>query len=158
MKARTITIIKKLSKIVFICLLVLGLYIAFTHTLIGVNKQEIAYYTALKSQIKAKGYAPNFWIISTIRPKFFNDFLVYINNGAARKSRHITGDAIDLVVLDVNQDGKTDKEDVRIVKNILAEDIIQNKGGIGTYTSESNFFSRQMVHFDCRGNGARWER
>ncbi|MEZ4685496.1 MAG: hypothetical protein R3B47_05380 [Bacteroidia bacterium] len=67
-------------------------------------------------------------------------------------SKHLDGQAIDVVVLDVNEDGKADAEDVDIVYELLDKKIIRDKGGIGTYYKNSkDFFSRQMVHFDCRG-------
>ncbi len=126
--------------------------------MIGVNPQSVVYYHVLQQQLKAKGYAPRFWIISTVRPQWLNDLLVAIGDGAAPKSRHIVGEAIDIVVMDVNQDGKSNHEDVSIVRDILAKEVIGQNGGIGTYPHAFDFCSRQMVHFDCRGYAARWER
>ena len=133
-------------------------YLVFCKTLIGVNSQSVVYYHVLQQQLKEKGYAPRFWIVSTVRPQWFNDILVSLAGGAAPKSRHIVGDAIDIVVMDVNKDGAANYEDVRIVKDILAQEVIGKQGGIGTYPHAYDFVSRQMVHFDCRGYAARWER
>ncbi|MGB0932220.1 MAG: hypothetical protein ACPGVB_15660, partial [Chitinophagales bacterium] len=64
----------------------------------------------------------------------------------------------DILVLDVNKDGESNDKDVDIVVDILNEKIVKNEGGIGTYKKEGSFFSRQMVHFDCRGYWARWHK
>ena len=79
-------------------------------------------------------------------------------SGAAKDSRHLVGDAIDFIVFDVNDDGKSDGKDVDIVFEILDKDIIADKGGIGTYKNEHSFIDRQMIHIDCRGYTARWAR
>lgn len=133
-------------------------YLLFCKTLLGVNPQSVVYYHVLQQQLKAKGYAPRFWIISTVRPQWFNDLLVSFEGGAAPRSRHIVGDAIDIVVMDVNKDGDANYKDVEIVKTILEKEVIGKNGGIGTYPTAYDFLSRQMVHFDCRGYAARWER
>lgn len=44
----------------------------------------------------------------------------------------------------------------RIILWILS--IIKEKGGIGTYKNQTEFFTQQMVHFDCRGYRARWNK
>ena len=133
-------------------------YLLFCKTLLGVNPQSVVYYHVLQQQLKAKGYAPRFWIISTVRPQWFNDLLVSFEGGAAPKSKHIVGDAIDIVVMDVNKDGDANYKDVEIVKTMLEKEVIGKNGGIGTYPNAYDFLSRQMVHFDCRGYAARWER
>ena len=79
-------------------------------------------------------------------------------SGAAKKSRHLSGDAIDFIVFDVNKDGIANRKDVDIVYKILDEIIIKNNGGIGTYKNEVSFIDRQMIHIDCRGYRARWDR
>ncbi len=133
-------------------------YLIFCKTLLGVNAQSVVYYHVLQQQLKAKGYAPRFWIISTIRPQWFNDLWVSFEGGATPKSRHIVGDAIDIVVMDVNKDGEANYKDVEIVKTMLENEVMGQNGGIGTYPNAYGFLSRQMVHFDCRGYVARWER
>jgi uncharacterized protein YcbK (DUF882 family) len=78
--------------------------------------------------------------------------------GAAKKSRHLTGDAIDFLVFDINNDGNADQYDVDIVLDILDREIIGPKGGIGSYKREKGFINRQMIHIDSRGYKARWNR
>ena len=77
--------------------------------------------------------------------------------GAARNSQHLRGNALDIMVMDVNNDRVMDQRDVQIVVKIL-EQMIGDEGGIGTYTSEKWLWNRQMVHIDCRGKRARWSR
>lgn len=69
-------------------------------------------------------------------------------NGAS-KSRHIKGEAIDLSIRDINQDGKYTDDDKQIVLK-LAEKIIGDKGGVGLYPGT------RAVHIDVRGYRARW--
>lgn len=113
------------------------------------------YYHELKQTLLAKGYESNLIVICTKRFHWQNSLLVKYNN-AATKSRHLCGDAIDILVFDVNNDGNADKKDVDVVYHILDKEIIGNKGGIGTYKNEKSFFNRQMVHFENRGTGSRW--
>jgi hypothetical protein len=70
--------------------------------------------------------------------------------GGAPRSRHIAGDALDLVIEDVNQDGyaAVDKE---IVRYLCEHQLIGNQGGIGRYPGT------QVVHIDLRGTRARWD-
>ncbi len=77
--------------------------------------------------------------------------------GAVSKSQHLKGNAIDIVVLDINNDGIYDSKDVDIATRIL-EKIIRNQGGIGTYKTERFLWNRQMIHIDCRGHKSRWSR
>ncbi|MCI4670361.1 MAG: hypothetical protein MRZ79_19645 [Bacteroidia bacterium] len=144
-----------------VLLIILGVVLLiswfYTTSLIGVNPKTKAYYTELKKELKAKGYKTNIFTISGRRWQLDNWILSKFG-GAASQSRHRKGEAIDIVVLDVNGDGKANSEDVDIVYKILNKKIIRGNGGIGTYKGESDFFSRQMVHFDCRGRRARWHR
>lgn len=71
--------------------------------------------------------------------------------GGASKSRHIKGEAVDMVILDVNKDGEYTDEDKQIVIDILEQKIIKNQGGIGKYPGT------RTVHMDVRGYRARWD-
>jgi hypothetical protein len=68
----------------------------------------------------------------------------------ASRSQHIYGKAIDIAVMDVNEDGKATQKDKTILYTLL-EDIVGDKGGIGRYPGSMN------LHFDCRGKKARWD-
>ena len=148
---------RKWLKFLLIFGILIGCIWLYTSSLIGVKRQSIDYMEELVTELKAQDYIPNFYVVSGKRWKWHNDFLSRFG-GAASQSRHLRGEAIDILVLDVNKDGKSNSKDVDIVYNILNTKIIGNKGGIGTYKKEQNFFSRQMVHFDCRGHRARWHR
>ncbi|MEL7123848.1 MAG: hypothetical protein AAFO07_30695 [Bacteroidota bacterium] len=149
---------KRLVKVLgwFFLIVIAGTWF-YTNSLIGVDKQVKNYYRVLKKEIKEVGYKPSVFVISGRRWKWDNDLLSKFG-GAAKNSRHKLGEAIDIIVLDINQDGKSDARDVDIVYEILDRQIIKDKGGLGTYKNENGFFNRQMVHFDCRGYKARWHR
>lgn len=122
----------------------------------SLNPVTVDYYNQLRSELVLQGYDDNLLVISTKRPAWYNCILT--NFGAAKKSQHLHGNAIDIVVLDVNVDNIIDTNDVDIVYNILNNEIVRDKGGVGTYKSLPAFWDRQMVHFDCRGYRARWHR
>ncbi len=71
--------------------------------------------------------------------------------GGASQSRHLLGQAIDIYIYDINNDGRSTQEDKSIVLDILEKEIIKDKGGIGKYPGTMN------VHFDTRGYRARWD-
>jgi len=71
--------------------------------------------------------------------------------GGAPVSRHISGDALDLVIDDINGDGKQNSVDKEIVLAICEKTLIANRGGIGRYPGT------QVVHIDLRGKRARWD-
>jgi len=73
------------------------------------------------------------------------------DDGGASRSRHIYGEAVDLVIGDIDRDGTADAADKAIVIEILDKRLIRNKGGIGLYPGT------QTVHFDVRGHRARWD-
>lgn len=112
------------------------------------------YYYDLKQLLKEKGYSNNLIVISTKRSKlenyFFENFSV-----AATDSHHLTGQALDLLVGDINNDKKVNSEDVEIVIKVLDTEIVIDKGGVGTYKNKG-WLTRQMVHIDCRGKKIRW--
>jgi|SRR5687767_4010541 len=137
-----------------ILILLVAWYFIYIRSLWGVNPKTITYYKELKVEMRKQGYKPRFIILSGKRWPWHNKLL----KGAAKNSKHLQGQAIDIVILDVNKDGKVNSNDVDIVYNILDQTIIKDKGGIGTYKGESGFLDRQMVHFDCRGSYARWHR
>lgn len=154
--------IKRIIKLVLLTLLVLLLFVVGFYFYISntstTDKRTLAFYKELKVELKQRGYSPSIFIFCAKRPKWYNNFLVAVSNGAAPKSRHLVGEALDIIVLDVNNDGKINAKDVDIVFSIVDKEIVKNKGGVGTYKNLNGFFSRQMVHFDCRGYKARWHK
>ncbi|MEQ1677606.1 MAG: hypothetical protein ABL876_12935 [Chitinophagaceae bacterium] len=111
----------------------------------------------MKTALREKGFRPRLLVISTRRIPLHNKIQGSLS-GAATKSRHLKGEAIDFLVFDVNRDGKSNTTDVDIVSRILEEEILKDKGGIGTYKNESSFIDRQMIHIDCRESESRWNR
>jgi uncharacterized protein YcbK (DUF882 family) len=131
-------------------------FFIYSNSLSGVNPRTLAFYNQLKSSLEEKGFSPNLLVISARRSKWHNSLLTPF--GASSESRHLLGEAIDVMVMDVNDDGQMDSKDVDIVYQILDEEIIAKTGGIGTYKTESWIWNKQMVHFDCRQLKSRWHR
>ena len=101
----------------------------------------------LKQLLQAKGYDPDgFTIRNGYRHPRYNE-----ERGGARKSRHLYGEAIDLVIQDINRDGKYTSKDKDIVLEILENQVIKNEGGIGRYPKS------RTIHMDVRGYKARWD-
>lgn len=72
--------------------------------------------------------------------------------GGAKMSRHIKGQAVDIVIGDIDKNGITDDADKQIVLEFLEKKIIGNKGGIGRYPGT------KTIHYDVRGKHARWDK
>jgi uncharacterized protein YcbK (DUF882 family) len=149
---------RKIFKLFLIILLIaVGLFFFYFNNTGLINPKTQKFYTELKNTLKQRGFRAKLLVISTKRIKWHNDIQVKFS-GAAKDSRHLIGDAIDFIVFDVNDDGKSGSRDVDIVFSILDKEIIKDKGGIGTYKNERSFIDRQMIHIDCRGYKARWAR
>ena len=121
-----------------------------------VNLTTVSYYDQLKETLKQEGYKDQMVVVCTKRSRWVNYILNKISQAELR-SRHLKGEAIDILVGDVNSDGRTNGQDVDIVFHLLDTRIIKDQGGIGTYKNKSPLI-KQMVHFDCRGYKARWHR
>ena len=133
------------------------IFFLYCNNLALANEKTVSYYHMLKRSLKDKGYRPGLLVVSTKR-FFFHNYIQQRFSGAAKKSRHLRGDAIDFLVFDINNDGDADSKDVDIITGILETDIMKGKGGIGTYKNERSFLNRQMVHIDCRETKGRWRR
>ena len=131
-------------------------FFLYSNSLDHVSPSTIRYYGQLKTELKKQGYAEKLLVISGKRADWHNNILTMF--GASSKSRHLTGDAIDVMVMDVNADGKIDSHDVDIVYATLDKKILRGKGGLGTYKSETGIWNRQMIHLDCRPKRTRWHR
>jgi hypothetical protein len=75
---------------------------------------------------------------------------------AARDSRHLLGDAAD-VVIDANGDGRVTREDANLIA--AAVEVVEQShpdlaGGLGLYVSRN--YRQPYVHIDARGTRARW--
>ena len=101
----------------------------------------------LRHSLKSKGYDPNgFSITSGHRHPRRNEKV-----RAAKLSRHMKGQAVDIFIMDIDKDGKYTAKDKQIVLDIAEKEVIGNKGGIGRYPGT------RAVHIDVRGTRARWD-
>ncbi len=147
---------KKLLKIILLVILFLTItfFAVFNNTNLS-SQVTYGYYKELKEILIKRGYQPKLLVICTYRFKWLNYLLVKFNS-AAPESWHTKGSAIDILVLDINADGKADGKDVDIAKDILDKEIIKTNGGIGTYKTDKHTLNHQMIHIDNRGFKARW--
>ena len=145
---------RKILSIVISMIVILALLVVFlaATSLSSVNDEVKALYKQLKIEVKSEGYKANFFPISGKRSVFFNRFLPL----AMEESEHFNGNALDIFVLDVNEDQRINDEDVKIIYDILDTKIVEDKGAVGQYVDSASFLGKQMVHFDNRGTRARW--
>ncbi len=100
----------------------------------------------LLKELENSGYNKyGFRIVNGHRHPEYNEKI-----GGAKLSRHIKGEAVDIVVEDINEDGYANKKDKDIILDLLENKIIKDEGGIGLYPGTDN------VHYDVRGTKARW--
>lgn len=112
-----------------------------------IDKRLLYSILELQKELQKKGYNQDgFWIRYGHRTPKHNAAV----NGAG-SSRHILGEAADLVIEDINQDGKYTEEDKEIVLELVNNKIIGNKGGVGRYPGT------RTIHIDVRGKRARWD-
>jgi len=99
--------------------------------------------------------------IAVLKKEGYNEYGFYVREshrhpklnkarGGASKSQHLYGKAADLVIEDINKDGKKNQDDKTIALELL-EDIVGDKGGMGLYPGT------MTIHIDCRGYRARWD-
>ena len=101
----------------------------------------------LQHTLRELGYNPNgFKVISAHREPRYNEKI----KGAGR-SKHVLGQAVDARTRDVNNDGRVNQKDKKILLKILDQKIIKDKGGIGKYPGTLS------LHYDVRGERARWD-
>ena len=111
-----------------------------------VNKKLLYRILDLKKALEKNGYNKNgFKVRESFRPPVLNEAV-----GGARGSQHMYGNAADLIVRDVDNNGKVDVKDKQILLELL-EKIIGNSGGIGRYPGTTS------IHIDVRGFRARWD-
>lgn len=112
-----------------------------------INKRLLYRILELQDELEKQGNNKDgFWIRHGHRtPKYNRDV-----NGADL-SRHVRGEAADLVIKDINGDGRYSNLDKQIVLELVDKKIIGNRGGIGRYPGT------KTVHIDVRGKRARWD-
>ena len=113
-----------------------------------VNKELLYKLLDLQVALEKENYNKSgFSITNGHRHPYYNEKV-----GGASKSRHIQGEAIDIHIGDIDNNGKYQKADKEIVLNLLENKIIKYQGGIGRYPGT------RAVHFDVRGYRARWDK
>ncbi|MCB0738660.1 MAG: DUF882 domain-containing protein [Bacteroidetes bacterium] len=113
----------------------------------GINPKVVEKLILLQNALKEHDYDPNALTVkSGHRTPLKNQ-----QAGGAGLSRHIAGEAIDIRIGDINQDGKYTDDDKQIVLDLCEKQIIKNEGGIGLYPGT------RSVHIDVRGHRARWD-
>ncbi len=130
----------------------------YFHSLLPGNSQETQYFLVdklllyalldLQTALEKGGFDKKAFTINFAH----RHPLLNVEVGGASVSYHIRGQAIDLLISDINKDGRITKEDKEIVLNLLETNIIKHKGGIGRYPWS------MVVHFDVRGYKARWDK
>ncbi len=99
-----------------------------------------------QNALYSKGYnETGFKIVNGFRHPKYNTEI-----GGVPKSHHQLGEAIDIVVGDVDDNGIANQIDKSIILDILENEIIKDEGGVGRY------IGTMSVHYDTRGYRARW--
>lgn len=115
---------------------------------LGIDKRILYRLLRLKERLKRLGYNQDgFTVKSGHRTPYRNKKI-----GGASQSRHIVGEALDLKIEDINNDGEYTPKDKKIVLDLCENHIIRNMGGIGLYPNTN------IVHIDVRGYRARWNK
>lgn len=119
------------------------------HTLYLLLDKKVLYkFLELMMALEKKGYDKNAFVVNDgYRYPAYNKHI-----GGAVGSLHTYGMAVDVEVLDIDKNGVANKEDKKIVLDLLENHIIANTGGVGRYPWS------QTVHFDVRGWYARWDK
>lgn len=113
-----------------------------------IDKKLLFAVLEIQQSLEAKGYNKNnFWLRYGHRHPKLNE-----EAEAAERSKHIKGQAVDMVIGDINGDGKYTAKDKEIVLDIAENEVIKDKGGIGRYPDT------QTIHIDVRGKRARWNK
>lgn len=110
------------------------------------DKRLLYRFLELKKELKSQGYNPEGYRLKSVYRHPVHNQKV----GGAGRSRHILGEALDISIRDINQDGRANQADKKIVLELLDKKIIGNRGGVGLYPNTMS------VHFDVRGRRARW--
>jgi hypothetical protein len=144
--------LKLLLKTALILLLLLVVYLTF---FTQANAKVTAKIALIEAAMKKEGYRPVWINICGTRSRWYNAILP----NAIRQSPHLTGDAIDMYVFDVDGDYRFTLRDVEILRKYnqqVERAHPEMTGAFGTYLSKT--FARRMVHFDSRGTSVHYNR
>jgi len=113
-----------------------------------IDKKLLFKLLELQDVLSANGYnETGFTIVNGYRHPAYNEKV-----GGAKLSRHLKGQALDIQIGDINDDGYANQKDKTIVLDFLEKIVIKDQGGIGRYPGTMS------VHFDVRGYRARWDK
>lgn len=103
----------------------------------------------IEDEVAKRGYETKWIVISGKRSVFYNNLL----SNSAKNSNHLRGNAIDILVYDIDGNGKFDKKDIFILRS--ANDYVEKNypkysGSFGTYTSKG-FLTKHMIHIEVTG-------
>lgn len=134
---------------VLVACLLAGVYywISYSKLSPDVQRKERALNAALRKQ----GYKPRYFLLSGYRPHWLNRLMPL----AAKNSDHQRGKAIDLLVIDIDGNGRFNDRDLEILSSTvdkMDENSPGQRGGVGLYKKS---FSR-MFHFDVSGRPRHW--
>jgi hypothetical protein len=101
----------------------------------------------INEQLNAKGYNPQWIIISQKRGYFYN-LILHWKGTAVKNSEHLKGNAIDVFVLDIDGDGTYTYSDYELMQKAgkLYDKKINRKGVVAHYFDKKNSLDKHMVH------------
>jgi hypothetical protein len=140
----------KVLNIASLCLIfsIVGYLLMMAFGLVHADKILHEKLAGIRQELINDGYRPKWFIISQKRYSFFNNLLLNsVKNG---NSKHLVGKAIDIFVLDVNNDGKFNKTDYELIKKASLKYELKNpesKGAMINYFGKG-FLSQHMVHIE----------
>lgn len=103
----------------------------------------------IETRLAQKGYKGGFIIISQKRHQWYNSLLT----NSIDRSNHLKGLAMDLWVMDLDGNGKWERNDIDLMVETINEidrEHPELAGWINTYT-DKGFMASRMVHFDIGG-------
>jgi Peptidase M15 len=112
----------------------------------GIDERILYKLLLLQDKLESKGYDRD---AIEVRYGHRSPLMNELVNGASQ-SRHIAGQAVDMVIGDIDKNSKFTDADKQIVIDICEKYIIKNEGGLGLYPGT------RTVHMDVRGYRARW--
>jgi hypothetical protein len=118
------------------------------------NKEVKYKLSLIKENLAKRGYRTWYFICSGKRSVWYNDLI-----GGKKKSFHLQGKAIDIIVFDINGDWVFDQQDITVLEKINAlveKEHPELTGAFGTYRKEGGL-NGFMVHLDTRGRKVRYD-